>query len=130
MATKISKEYLSWYAQLREAVGQKDGGVAHPMALIFDSAMGSRPETQTGTPAPGDSWAPQLPENITRPADDTALCFMPVSAAVCQLCWRDRSGFVLGMLCASQCTLATFPSEKSDAVALVLFFMLLAWRTH
>ena len=110
IAAKISKEYLSWYVQLREAVGQKDGGVAHPMALIFDSAMGSRPGHQTGTSAPGDSWAPQLPENITRPADDTALCFMPVSAAVCQLCWRNGSG--LGMLCASQCTLATCPSER------------------
>eukprot|EP00891_Asterochloris_glomerata_P006380 jgi/Astpho2/6380/e_gw1.00091.15.1_t len=78
MAARISKDYLPWYAQLREVVGQQDGSAAHPMALIFDSAMGSRPGQQAGTPAPGDGWAPKLAENITRPADDAALCFMPV----------------------------------------------------
>ena len=96
MAAKISKEYLLWYAQLREAVGQQDGGAAHPMALIFDSAMGSRPGPQTGMPAQGDSWAPKLPENITRPADDTALCFMSVSAAACWLCSHEGGGLVFG----------------------------------
>ena len=114
MAAKISKEYLPWYAQLREAVGQQDGGVAHPMALIFDSAMGSRPGQQTGAPAQGDSWAPKLPENITRPADDTALCFMPVSAAGCACTMGGGSS--LGILCALQCRLATSPREDSNAM--------------
>ncbi len=96
MAARISKDYLPWYAQLREVVGQQDGGAAHPMALIFDSAMGSRPGQQAGTPAPGDGWAPKLAENTTRPADDAALCFMPVSAAACRLFSHDGWGFVFG----------------------------------
>ena len=89
MAAKISKDYLPWYAQLREAVGHRDGGMGHPMALIFDSHMGKRPNQQTGKLARSDGWAPKLLKNITRPADDTALCFMPVSAAVWRLCSHD-----------------------------------------
>ena len=103
MAARISKEYLPWYAQLREAVGHRDGGVAHPMALIFDSTMGNRPGQQTSKPARSDGWAPKLPENITRPADDTALCFMPVRAAVWR-CARTSVCVRFGMLCRLQCT--------------------------
>ena len=87
MAARISKDYLPWYAQLREAIGHQDGGVAHPMALIFDSTMGNRPGQHNGKPARSDGWAITLPENTSRPADDIALCFMPVSAAVWGLCF-------------------------------------------
>eukprot|EP00891_Asterochloris_glomerata_P005158 jgi/Astpho2/5158/e_gw1.00073.15.1_t len=78
MAARISKDYLPWYAQLREAIGHQDGGVAHPMALIFDSTMGNRPGQHNGKPARSDGWAITLPENTSRPADDIGLCFMPV----------------------------------------------------
>ena len=114
MAAKISKDYLPWYAQLREAVGHRDGGVADPMALIFDSTMGNRPIGQTVKLARSDDWAPKLPENITRPADDTGLCFMPVSAAVWRLCLHDwcPSGYAVYTAMHME---ATLHSDNSGA---------------
>ena len=78
VAENISKNYLSNYQQLRASLGSKDGGVAHPGALIFDSTMGNRPMQPFGAQEKGATWVADIPEAVSRPQSDTELCFMTV----------------------------------------------------
>ena len=96
------------------------------MALIFDSTMGNRPSQHISKSAQLYSWAPKLPENITRPADDTALCFMPVRSAVCGSCTRT-SGWYTAIHME-----AMLQSDKSDAKlpCKLLSIVLPAWRAY
>eukprot|EP00891_Asterochloris_glomerata_P006024 jgi/Astpho2/6024/fgenesh1_pm.00084_%23_11_t len=76
-----SEVFIPYYRSMRPFVELPDGGLLHPMPLIFDSTLGKKPMavSASGTPpSTGTSWDyPEL-DNITRPESNTTLAFMTV----------------------------------------------------
>lgn len=83
VAVNISEVFIPYYRSMRPFVELPDGGLLHPMPLIFDSTLGKKPMavSASGTPpSTGTSWDyPEL-DNITRPESNTTLAFMTVSS--------------------------------------------------
>lgn len=79
VAQNLTEVFIPYYRQVRQVVELPDGGLQNPMPIIFDSMLGSKPVGAGNA----DTWQYPVLATVTRPIDNTSLCYMTVCGFIC-----------------------------------------------